>query len=204
MTGQVLSNSNVTDAFVISNGVKLGCVLAPVFFNVFFTCMLSHAVHDLENGVYIRCCLDGSLFELRRLTAKTKSLQTLLQEVLFANDCALVALAEQDLKRMLDRFSEASKQSSAQRTQHPPINETEGLQYRGSSLPPSSMFVRHGHCIAGISRNWSSSTCELFAPSWESSGRTTSPILEVLDQTKSTSIEATIIKAQLRRVGQVI
>ena len=41
MTGQVLSNGNVTDAFVISNGVKQGCVLAPVLFNVFFTCMLS-------------------------------------------------------------------------------------------------------------------------------------------------------------------
>ena len=64
MTGQVLSNGNVTDAFVISNGVKQGCVLAPVLFTIFFTCMLSHAVQDL----------DGSLFDLRRLTAKTKSL----------------------------------------------------------------------------------------------------------------------------------
>ena len=41
MTGQVLSNGNVTDAFVISNGVKQGFVLAPVLFNVFFTCMRS-------------------------------------------------------------------------------------------------------------------------------------------------------------------
>ena len=41
---------------------------------------------------------------------------------------------------------------------------------------PSSMVVRRGHCIAGISRNWSSSICELSAPSWESGGRTTSPI----------------------------
>ena len=47
MTSQVLSNGNVTDAFVISNGVKQGCVLAPVLFNVFFTRMLSHAVQDL-------------------------------------------------------------------------------------------------------------------------------------------------------------
>ena len=43
-------------------------------------------------------------------------------------------------------------------------------------FPPSSMVARHGHCIAAISRNWSSSTCELSAPSWESGGRTTSPI----------------------------
>ena len=97
MTGQVLSHGNVTEAFAVSNGVKQGCVLAPVLFNIFFTCMLSHAVRDLEKGVYIRCRLDGSLFDLRRLAAKTKSLQSLLQEVLFADDCALVAHTESDL-----------------------------------------------------------------------------------------------------------
>ena len=97
VTGQVLSNGNVTEAFVISNGVKQGCVLAPVLFNVFFTCMLSHAVRDLKKGVYIRYRLDSSLFDLRRLTAETKSLQSLLQEVLFADDCALVAHTESDL-----------------------------------------------------------------------------------------------------------
>ena len=109
MTGQVLSNGNMTDAFMISNDMKQACILAPVLFNVFFTCMLSHAVQDLKKGVYIRYRLEASLFDLCRLTAKTKSLQTLLQEVLFADECALMAHAEQDLQRMLDRFSEASK-----------------------------------------------------------------------------------------------
>ena len=108
MTGQVLSNGNVTDAFVISYSVKQGYILTPVLFNVFFTCMLSHAVQDLGKGVYIRYCLDGSLFDLRRLSTKMKSLQTLLQE-LFADDCELMAHVEQDLQRMLGRFSEASK-----------------------------------------------------------------------------------------------
>ena len=97
---------DVTDAFVISNSVKQGCVLAPVLFNIFFTCMLSKI---WRRGIYIHYRLDGSLFDLRRLRAKTKNLQTLLQEVLFADDCALVAHAEQDLQRMLDCFSEASK-----------------------------------------------------------------------------------------------
>ena len=107
MTGQVLSNGNVMDAFVISNGAKQSCVLTLVLFNVFFTCMLSKIWRG--GGVYIRYRLDSSLFDLRRFTGKSSSLQTLLQEVLFADDCALVARAEQDLQRMLDRFSEASK-----------------------------------------------------------------------------------------------
>ena len=109
MTGQVLSNGNVTEAFTISSGVKLGCVLSPVPFHVFFTCMLSHAVRDLEKGVYIRYRLNSSLFDLRRLATKTKSLHSLLQEVLFADDCALAAHTESDQQLMLDRFSSASK-----------------------------------------------------------------------------------------------
>ena len=40
-----------------------------------------YAVQDLEKGVYIHYRLDSSHFDLHRLTAKTKSLQTLLQEV---------------------------------------------------------------------------------------------------------------------------
>ena len=109
ITGQVLSRGNMMEAFAISNGVKQGCVLAPVLFNTFFTCMLSHAVRDLEKGVYIRYQLDSSLFDLHNLTAKTKGHQDLIQEALFADDCALVTHTELDLQLKLDRFSEASK-----------------------------------------------------------------------------------------------
>ena len=110
MTGQVL-----TKPFEISNGVKQGCVLAPILFNI-FTCMLAHAVQDLESGVSIRYRLDVSLFDLRRLTAKTKSLFDLIQEALFADDCALVTLdyfsqsAAYDCAPVtLDCFSQSAK-----------------------------------------------------------------------------------------------
>ena len=89
--------------------MKQGCVLAPVLFNVCFSCMLSHATCGLNKGVYIRYRLDGSLFDLHRLTAKTKSKEMLLQEILFADDCALLAHTEYDIQMMMDSFSEASK-----------------------------------------------------------------------------------------------
>ena len=89
--------------------MKQGCVLAPVLFNIFFTCMLSHAVHGLEKGVYIRYCLDGSLFDLLVSLPKQRACRVLLQEVLFADDCALVAHTESDLQLMQDRFSSASR-----------------------------------------------------------------------------------------------
>ena len=47
MTGQVLSDSEASEPFSISNGVKQGCMLAPVLFNLFFTCVLNHAMRDL-------------------------------------------------------------------------------------------------------------------------------------------------------------
>ena len=39
MTGQVLSDGEVSESFWICNGVKQGCVLAPVLFSLFFTCV---------------------------------------------------------------------------------------------------------------------------------------------------------------------
>ena len=71
--------------------------------------MLSQAVKDSEEGVYIRYRLDGSLFKFRRLNAKTKYFQELIQEFLYVDDCALLAHNERDLQMMVDKFSQASK-----------------------------------------------------------------------------------------------
>ena len=109
MTGQVLSNGEHSHTFAISNGVKQGCVLAPVLFNLFFTQVLLHAVKDLDLGVYIKYRLDGSLFHLRRLSARTKTLEKLILEALFADDCALMAHRENHLQVIVDRFADAAR-----------------------------------------------------------------------------------------------
>ena len=109
LTGQVLSDGEASEPFSISNGVKQGCVLAPVLFNLFFTCVLNHAIGDLEQGVYLRYRLDGSLFDLRRLTAKTKTVEKTVLEALFADDCALMAHRESDLQIIVNMFAEASR-----------------------------------------------------------------------------------------------
>ena len=96
----------VTEAFEVRNGVKQGCVLAPAFFNIFFTCIMSHAVQELGKDMYIRYRLHGSLFDLCRITAKTNTLCDHMQESLFANDCALVAHANSDVELMVDLVSQ--------------------------------------------------------------------------------------------------
>ena len=48
ITGHVLSDGEASQPFIISNGVKQGCVLASVLFNLFFTRVLNHAIRDLK------------------------------------------------------------------------------------------------------------------------------------------------------------
>lgn len=50
MTGQVLFNGDQSDPFKVSNKVKQGCVLAPILFNLLFTCILRQAMQDFEGG----------------------------------------------------------------------------------------------------------------------------------------------------------
>ena len=106
---QVLSNNSQSDPFEISIGVKQGCVLAPVIFNLFFTSVFNYAVQGLDEGVYICYHFDGSLFNLCQLTAKSKTLTDLIQAVLLADDCTLTAHKSSDLQTMFNRFSDAWK-----------------------------------------------------------------------------------------------
>ncbi|CAH1233287.1 Hypp666 [Branchiostoma lanceolatum] len=109
MTGQILTDADYSASFNITTGVKQACVLAPVLFNLYFTQVLLHTVKDLDLGVYIKYRSDGSVFDLRRLTARTKTVEKLIQEALFADDCALMAHRENHLQVIVDRFLEASK-----------------------------------------------------------------------------------------------
>ncbi|PFX31654.1 Transposon TX1 uncharacterized 149 kDa protein [Stylophora pistillata] len=109
MTGLVFFGGEASEPFEITNGVKQECVLAPVLFNLLFACVLSYAVKDIEDGVYIRYKLDGSLFDLRRLNAKTKTIEKLILEALFADDCALRAHTKSTLQLTVDKFAEASR-----------------------------------------------------------------------------------------------
>ncbi|XP_076028432.1 uncharacterized protein LOC143017527 [Oratosquilla oratoria] len=106
---RVLSGGEVSEPFNISNGVKHGCVLAPILFNLFFIYGLNHAFRDLDLGVYLRFRFEGSVFDLRRLNTKTKTTEKLILEAFFADDCALMAHKESDLQLIVDKFPEGAR-----------------------------------------------------------------------------------------------
>ncbi|KAL8610931.1 hypothetical protein ACOMHN_042548 [Nucella lapillus] len=53
--------------------------------------------------------MDRSLFDIRRLSTKTKKIKKLILEALFANDGALMAHTESALQLIVNKFAEASR-----------------------------------------------------------------------------------------------
>ena len=72
--------------------------------------LLHYAFADCPEGVYIRTRLDGKLFNIARLRAKTKTLKVLIRELLFADDAALASHSEAGLQRLVDKLSHACKE----------------------------------------------------------------------------------------------
>lgn len=109
MKARVQDDGSQSEPFLVSNGVKQGCVLAPTLFSMMFSAMLSEAfANNCENiGIGITSRMDGSIFNLRRLQAKTKVKKDMINDLLFADDCALNSNSESAMQQNVDKFAEA-------------------------------------------------------------------------------------------------
>ena len=65
MMTRVQDNGNSSEPFLVSNGVKQGCALAPTLFSLMFSIMLTDAFADTDIGIGIRHSMDGFVFNLR-------------------------------------------------------------------------------------------------------------------------------------------
>jgi len=73
MSAMVTVGGHELDPFDVLAGVKQGCVLTPVIFNLFLVAVTLVFRNDPSNaGIPINFRLDGNLFNIRRLQAKTK------------------------------------------------------------------------------------------------------------------------------------
>ena len=105
MHARVQDNGESSVAFFVTNGVKQGCVLAPTFFSIIFSAMLFDAFRGSDYGIDIRYLTDCSVFNLRRLQAKTKVKNDIVSKFLFADDCALNAAIKANRQNSVDKFS---------------------------------------------------------------------------------------------------
>ena len=67
------------------------------------------AFRDCDQGIYISYRSSGKLFNIRRFAAKTKVLMALVRDLLYADDCDLVAHTESDMQCFMDRLLEACR-----------------------------------------------------------------------------------------------
>ena len=72
MAARVREGGENSSDFAVTNGTKQGCVLAPLLFSIYFSMVLYVAFKDCDNGIPIQFRTDGSIFNLRRLQARTK------------------------------------------------------------------------------------------------------------------------------------
>ena len=105
MQGRVLVDCDLAPAFDNTNSVKQGCVLALLLFCIFFAAGLQIAINDLTEGMYIRFCTNGKLFNLCRQQASLKTTVALIKELLSADDSILVAQSVVDLQKIVDHFA---------------------------------------------------------------------------------------------------
>ena len=71
MQARVQNDREYSETFPVTNGVKLGCVMAPTRFSMMFSATLIDAFQDVDAGFPIRYGFDDKLLNLRRLQAKS-------------------------------------------------------------------------------------------------------------------------------------
>ena len=96
----VRAYGKTSEEFSVSSGVRQGCVLAPALFNLYFDVVIRSAIeehHQEGRGVHLVYHPEGRLVgERRKMTA-----QTLVTDLEYADDMALVASSWSDLETML-------------------------------------------------------------------------------------------------------
>ncbi|XP_046863308.1 uncharacterized protein LOC124457060 [Xenia sp. Carnegie-2017] len=108
MQAKVTRGSDCSEGFAVSTGVKQGCVLAPTLFSFYLAAMLEVAFEDTREGIYIQTRHDGNLFNASHFKAKTRTTRQLVRDMLFADDCALVAHSAAEMQALVDKFAQAA------------------------------------------------------------------------------------------------
>ncbi len=107
MQARVLTGELQSESFEVNFGVMQGCVLAPVLFNIFLSAItcLFHRVTGDEDGVHVEYRLDGSLLNIRRLQARTKTKTRQICELQYADDCAILAHSLDSMQHTINTIS---------------------------------------------------------------------------------------------------
>ena len=104
----VVMAGSLSSSFPVKVGEKQGCALASIIFNLLQVAMTHVSQRDLQSSdcVQIEYRLDGGLFNLRHLQAKTKTFSAVISTLQYADDAAIPCLSVDGLQRSPDIMSE--------------------------------------------------------------------------------------------------
>ena len=113
MSARVVVDGLESEPFEVLVGVKQGCVLAPVIFNLFLVAvtLLFRDGISVSDGIQFNHRLDGNLFNLRRLKANSKVTEASVLELQYADDAALPSHTTTGLQRNLDVLADAYRRA---------------------------------------------------------------------------------------------
>ena len=117
---QVVMTGSQSSSFPVEVGVKQGCVLAPIIFNLLIVAMtlVSHCDLQSSDCVGIEYRLDGDLFNQRRLQAKTKTSSAVISAHQYADDAAFSSVTADGLQRSLDIMYETYLRAQSIQRRH--------------------------------------------------------------------------------------
>ena len=103
---QVRSAGDTSERFVVTTGVRQGCVLSPLLFNCFLDKILREAMTTLNGGLQIDYTTSEGVF----LTYRDKTTaSTSIQDEVYADDLTLVAESPGELQHMVNAIDNTCK-----------------------------------------------------------------------------------------------
>ncbi|KAI5735577.1 hypothetical protein M8J77_020203 [Diaphorina citri] len=100
--------------FELQTGVRQGCVIAPLLFITYMQTIMNQIKRLSNAGVKLELRNDSNMFCKRGFRAKTKIKEAAILDLLFADDCALVANSADELQDVLNIFTRTASRLGQQ------------------------------------------------------------------------------------------